>query len=146
MRMPTMKSFLAALAMSLALCQASLAQEARLTLPDFRNLEDKATEVVTVTLDAALLGLASRFLNEQSSEEAAIKEMVRGLSGVYVKSFTFDTDFAYPQSDVDNVRKQLQSSTWQRLVEVRSKKERTQVDVYISLKGDKANGLAVIAS
>src|SRR5262245_8633201 len=79
---------------------SALAAEPRLVLPDMRALEAKATEVVSVTLDTPLLGLAARFLDERNPDEAAAKELVAGLKGVYVRSFTFDTDFAYPKADV----------------------------------------------
>jgi hypothetical protein len=63
-----------------------------------------------------------------------------------VRSFTFDSDYAYPVADVDSVRKQLNAPGWQRLVQVRSKKEQTNVDIYMSVNAGKANGLAIIAA
>jgi hypothetical protein len=44
------------------------------------------------------------------------------------------------------VRKQLTAPGWQRLVEVRSAKEQTNVDIYILMDANKANGLAIISS
>ncbi len=63
-----------------------MAADARLVLPDMRSLEAKATEVVSVTLDAPLLGLAARFLDDSKPEDAAAKELVAGLKGVYVRA------------------------------------------------------------
>jgi hypothetical protein len=125
---------------------ASAAADAQLKLPDFDSLADAASESVTITLDAALLGMAAGFLDADKPEDAAAKELISGLKGVYVRSYTFDADFAYPKADVDNVRKQLTAPGWQRLVEVRSRKEQAHVDIYISTDRNKANGLAIIAS
>ena len=125
---------------------AGAAPDAQLKLPEFEGLADKASEVVTITLDPALLGMASSFLDSAIPSDAAAKELIAGLKGIYVRSYTFDTDFAYPKSDVDAVRKQLSAPGWQRLVEVRSRKEQANVDIYISMDGSKANGLAIIAS
>lgn len=122
------------------------AADARLAIPTFQGLEKNAAQVVTITLDAALIGLAAKFLDDSRPEDAAAKELIQGLTGIYVKSFTFDADFAYPRADVESVRKQLSAPGWQRLVEVRSKKEQANVDVYISVEGNKAKGLAIIAS
>ena len=137
---------LALVLLALLSWECALAADARLVLPDMRALEAKATEVVSVTLDTPLLGLAARFLDERNPDEAAAKELVAGLKGVYVRSFTFDTDFAWPKADVDAVRKQLSAPGWQRVVEVRSLKAHTDTDVYISLDGDRTNGLVIIAS
>jgi hypothetical protein len=140
-----MKSILALMLLFLS-CELAVAADARLVLPDMRSLEAKATEVVSVTLDAPLLGLAARFLDDSKPEDAAAKQLVAGLKGVYVRSFKFDTDFAYPRADVDALRKQLLAPGWQPLVEVRSLKARTHTDIYISMEGERANGLVIIAS
>jgi hypothetical protein len=122
------------------------AAEGQLLLPEFDTLADKASETVTITLDAALLGLAARFLDPAKPEDAAAREVIAGLKGIYVRSYTFDSSFAYPKADVERVRKQLAAPGWQRLVEVRSRKEHANVDIYISMSGERANGLAIIAS
>jgi hypothetical protein len=115
-------------------------------LPNFDALTSKATQSVNITLDSNLLGLAAGFLDSDKPEDAAAKELVAGLQGVYVRSFTFDKDFAYSTADVDAVRKQLTAPAWQRLVGVHSGKEKADVDIYISVDGGRANGLTIISS
>jgi hypothetical protein len=127
-------------------CECALAADARVVLPDLRLLESKAEEVVSVNLDAPLLTLAAGFLDDRKPDEAAAKEIVAGLKGVYVRSYTFDADFVYAKSDVDAVRKQLATPGWQKLVEVRSLKAGTNCDVYLSMDGSRANGLVIIAT
>ncbi len=141
-----MKSIFALTMLSALLCGPAFAAEPRLALPDFESLENKASEVVNITLDSALLGMAAGFLDSKNPEDAAVKEVIAGLTGIYVRSFTFDGDFEYPKADIDRMRKLLSAPGWQRLVEVRSRKEGSQVDVYISVERNKANGLAIIAS
>jgi hypothetical protein len=144
--MLTMKSIVALILLALLPCEYALAADARIVLPDLRLLEAKASEVVSVNLDAPLLGLAAGFLDDRKPDEAAAKELVAGLEGVYVRSFTFDADFAYANTDIDALRRQLSAPRWQRVVEVRSLKERTNCDVYISMEGNRANGLVIIAT
>ena len=122
------------------------APEPKLLLPNFDSLADKASESVTITLDSTLLGMAARFLDPNNPEDAAAKEVLSGLQGIYVKSYTFESDFAYPKADVERVRKQLSTPGWSRLVEVRSKKEQADVDIYLSVSGNKALGLAIIST
>jgi hypothetical protein len=136
----------------LALCALLLAGSAcaqnrgLLKLPEMAGLADKASESVTVTLDSNLLGLGCRFLNAEEPDEAAAKKVCQSLTGIYVRKFTFDTDYAYPKADIDGIRRQLAAPGWSRIVEARSRKEQTDVDVYLLVDGGKARGLAVIAS
>jgi len=119
---------------------------APLKLPDLEALAAKATESVDITLDAALLGTAAAFLDPSDPEDAATRELIGGLKGIYVRSYTFDKDFVYPSAAVEMLRKQLATPGWERLVGVRSAKERTTVDIYVSLDHGQANGLAIITS
>jgi len=121
-------------------------QKGRLNLPEFAALADKASETVAVNLDSNLLGMASRFLSSEDPEQAKAKKLVSSLTGIYVQHFTFESDYAYPKSDIDRVRRQLSAPGWSRIVEARSKKENTNVDVFVLIEGDKAQGLAIIAS
>ncbi|MEJ1963731.1 MAG: DUF4252 domain-containing protein [Gammaproteobacteria bacterium] len=146
MKTSALKKMLMLFALFPVLARPAWAAEPRLTLPDFSGLEGKASETVTITLDSAMLGLAARFLSSEDPDDAAVKELVKGLTGIYVKSFQFESDFVYPKSDVDNVRRQLSAPGWQRLVEVRSRKSSSDVDIYVSMDRDKVNGLAIIAS
>ena len=133
----------------LALLAPALAWAApnpRLVLPDFAALAQKATQAVTITLDPGLLSLAARFLNGSDPQDAATREIIKGLQGIYVRSYTFDRDSAYRQEDIDAVRKQLAAPGWNRLVETHSKRTQANVDIYIMLDNNQAIGLAVIAS
>jgi hypothetical protein len=118
----------------------------QLLLPEFATLSSKASEAVSVTLDSSLLGLGCRFLNAEDPEEAQAKKLCSSLRGVYVRHFTFDKDFAYPKGDIDRVRQQLSAPGWSRIVEARSNKDNTDVDVFVLIDGDKAQGLSIIAS
>ncbi len=149
MKTPIFKLTTALLLASLAaacLAQAPPAAKGLLRLPEFATLADKASESVNVTLDANLLGMGCRFLNAADPEQAEAKKLCNSLSGVFVRSFKFDEDFGYPKSDVEGVRRQLSAPGWSRIVEARSKKDQTDVDVFILIERDKAMGLAIIAS
>ena len=140
-----MKAFFCAACLLVASVVAHAA-DGQLKIPAFDGLADKASESVTITLDAALLGMATRFLDPANPEDAAAKEAIRGIKGIYVRSYKFDEDFAYPKADVERVRKQLGAPGWQQLVGIRSRKEQQVVDIYILVEQERANGLAIIAS
>jgi hypothetical protein len=133
----------------LALMAPALAWPApnpKLVMPEFAGLAQKATESVTITLDPTMLGMAARFLDSNDPQDAATKEIIKGLRGIYVRSYTFDKDSAYQQADIDAVRSQLAAPGWNRLVETHSRKTRANVDIYIMIDDNQAVGLALIAS
>jgi len=139
---------LIALSLATLACTAAAAEQTKglLRIPEFAALADKASESVNVTLDSQLLGMGCRFLNADDPEQADVKKLCNSLSGIYVRSYTFDSDFAYPKADVDGVRRQLNGPGWSRIVEARSNKENTNVDVFVLLDNGKAMGLGIIAS
>jgi hypothetical protein len=142
MRHCSLSIFFALLAPALAWAGPS----PRLVLPEFSALAQKATESVTITLDAALLAMAGRFMNGNDPQDAATRDILKGLQGIYIRSYTFDKDAAYQQADIDAVRNQLSAPGWNRLVETRSRKSQANVDIYIMVANNQATGLALIAS
>jgi hypothetical protein len=121
------------------------AQDARIQLAHLDHLAAKATDTVDVNIDERLIQIAAKIFNDKDADEAAVKKLVQGLKGIYVKSFEFDNDNVYSSADIDSIRNQLREPQWSRLVNVTSKKE-GNVEVYISLSGGQINGLAVVSA
>lgn len=118
------------------------AQDALLRLDHLARLAPQATETVDLTLPPELLQLASAFLGPDDPNQAAVKELVAGLKGIYVKSFQFDRDGVYTQDDVDAIHKQL--SGWSRIVNMQEVNE--SVGVYLLQQDGQTNGLAVVVA
>ena len=110
------------------------------------KLEAKASEVVNVQLDGALIQLASRFLSEKDPDEAKVKRLVGGLKGIYVKSFEFDERGQYSLSDVEDLRAQLRGPSWARIVGASSKRKGENSEVYLKTEGGQITGLAIIVT
>ena len=137
-----------ACAAALFISASSLAQAqdpARLQLAALDQLAARAEQTVNITMDGKILQLAFRFLDTRKVNEAKIKEAVEGIRGIYVKSFRFDQDNLFTSSEVDPIRSQLRSPMWSQLVEVRSKKEGQNIDVFTMIDGGKINGVVIIA-
>jgi hypothetical protein len=122
------------------------APKGQLQIPEFAALAEKADETITVTLDSKMLGFAAGFLSDNVPDEAKAKRLVSSLTGIYVRNYSFGTDYAYPKSDIEGVRRQLNAPGWSRIVGVVSRKENSNVEVFMLVDGDKAQGLAIIAS
>ena len=123
-------------------------QQAKLNLDSLSALEAKAAENVDVALDERMLKLAAKALStKRSSDEAKVKELIAGLTGVYVRVFDFDRDNEYSSADLDPIRAQLRQPQWMRLVVVRSKRDGDNVEVFItSDSADKVTGLTIISA
>lgn len=108
-------------------------------------LSASAHNTVDVTLEGPLLQLAAKFLSSNDPDEAKIKKLVVGLKGIYVRSFEFDKEGAYSESDVATVRNQLRAPDWSRLLDVRSKRDGENIELF--LRTDRENGgLAIIVA
>jgi len=129
----------------LCACATALAQNPRIQTSQLDALAAKASETVDVNIDGSLMQLAAKFLSSKDADEAKVKELVNGLKGIYVKSFTFESEGAYSEADLEGIRSQLRNSAWNKLVNVNSKKEGS-VEVYLMESGSQISGLAVLAS
>jgi hypothetical protein len=126
---------------TLLLVAALPASAQRLKL-DFPGLAERAEEVVDITLDADMLKLAAKFFSDKKDQD--LRDTVRGLQGIYVRSYEFAKEGEYDRRLIDQVRSQL-GSTWKPLVTVRSK-SKENVNIYADMRGENIVGLVVIAS
>jgi hypothetical protein len=140
---------LISIALLAAVCGAvtAHAQNARLEIGHLDRLFPKAAETVDVRIDGALLLMASKFLRSDKADEAAVKEIVQALKGVYVKGVEFDKEGEYSESDVEAVRQQLSAPGWERIVGVRSKRGGDNVEVFLMINNDAViEGIGVLIS
>lgn len=125
----------------------TFAQDARLRFEKLSVLENKAQDVVEVNIDGKLLDLAKRVLvkvNDPDSKK--VGQAISGLKGIYVRVFNFANENEYNIADVDDIRAQLRAPGWEKLANVRSKKNNQKVDVFTMFNGDVMSGVAVVIS
>jgi hypothetical protein len=111
---------------------------------DFPGLADRATEVVDVTLDASMLRMAAKFLSNDDRDERAVRDMIGGLEGIYVRSYEFAHEGEYDLALVDRIKSQL-GATWKPVVTVRSK-TKDNVNILANMQGEKVTGLVIISA
>ncbi len=131
--------------MLLAFTWGAHAQEMKIPV-NLERLAAKASETVDVTMDSGMLRFASAFLNEKDADEAQARKLIQGLKGIYVRSFEFEKSGEYTPEDVESLRVQLRPPVWTRVVGVRSKRDKENVDVFFRMENNKVMGLAVIAA
>src|SRR4051812_43875486 len=83
---------------------AAQAQEAsavgRLRLDSLDKLAPKAEDAVNIELDGILIKFAGSILSNEDADERAVKELVSGLKGVYVRSYEFKSEGQFAEADV----------------------------------------------
>jgi hypothetical protein len=136
-----MRKIVLTLILTIAVAMPAAAQRINLDFPD---LEERAEEVVDVTLDASTLRMAARFFSGKDKDERAIRDMIIGLEGIYVRSYEFAKAGEYDMKLVNRIKSQLGPS-WKPLVTVRSKKK-DNVNIYADMRGDKIHGLVIISA
>lgn len=140
--------FILFLFMALSAVVAANAQEpAWLRFEKLNVLETKARDVVEVNIDGKLLDLAKRVLVKvNDADSKKVGQAISGLKGIYVRVFNFANENEYNVADVDEIRAQLRSPGWEKLANVRSKKNNQKIDVFTMFTGDQMSGVAVVIS
>ena len=131
----------------LCACVPGFAQGGKVELKNLEKLADKAAEVNDVTLDGPLLHLATSILSKSDDPDAAqVNEVIKGLKGIYVKSFEFDGPNQYSQADVESIRAQLTGPQWQRIVTSHSRHSGERDEVYLFKEGEKFGGVVILVA
>ncbi len=117
------------------------AQQIKLNL---EHLAAKASNSFDVSLTGGTLRLAARFLDESDPDEAKVKKLLVGIDGIYIRHFEFKRDNQWSPSDLDDVRGQLKSPDWSRVVGYKSTEDGENAEVYIRMPNDKVSGVAIL--
>lgn len=143
----SLKFILLSLVLLAATFAANAQDAARLRFEKLNGLETRAQDVVEVNIEGKLLDLAKRVLAKNKDEDAKkVGQAISGLKAIYVRVYTFANENEYNVADVEEIRSQLNAPGWEKLANVRSKKNNQKVDVYTMFSGDVMSGVAVVVS
>jgi hypothetical protein len=121
------------------------AQTAKLQLDQLDGLANRASETVDVKLDEHMLQITAKFFTKDN-DDVEIRDLIKNLKGIYVKSFSFEKENGYSPAEVDSVTSQLRGGGWSKVVGITSKKDGDNVDVYLLTIADQIAGLAVVSA
>lgn len=124
---------------------ASRAQSGKLQLDQLDVLTNRASNTVDVRLDEHLMQTTAKLFSGKDPDDANVKELLKNVKGIYVKSFSFEKENEYTPAEVDSVMAQLRGGGWSKVVGITSKKENENVEVYLMMVGDEISGLAVVS-
>ncbi|HZH31294.1 MAG TPA: DUF4252 domain-containing protein [Pyrinomonadaceae bacterium] len=121
----------------------------RLQLDNEESLARKASELIDVNLDENLLRIIPKRITTKTDDGKTVDvgAIVAGLRGVYVRSYGFNNEGEYDESNLAGVRTQLRSPGWVRLVNIVKKKaeENVHVEVYMMTATGSIDGIAILA-
>ena len=110
------------------------------------HLASKAAQTVDVSLGGATLQFAAKFLDGKDPEEAQVKRLLEGITGIYVKSYGFKTEGVWSAADLGGVRSQLRGPQWARIVGVTNKDDGQNAEVFVRSENQKMTGLAILVT
>jgi hypothetical protein len=117
----------------------------RLRLESLERLAPKAAETVNIEIDGILIKFAGSILSDEDADERAVKELVTGLRGVYVRSYEFKSAGEFAEADVAAVREQLRAPGWSRVMDVQSRGlDFGDAEVYLATAGGRVEGFALL--
>ena len=131
-------------AVALLLPGSAAAQAQRIELSHLNHLAAKAAEVVDVSVDQSMLKQTAGFLSGKGGDDEKLRELISGITGIYVKGFEFTEPNVYSNADIETIRKQVTTQRWTRIVGVRGKDD--LAEVYFWREKDVTGGVVIIAA
>jgi hypothetical protein len=109
-----------------------------------KELAVRASDVTEVTLSKNMLDFAAKFMDKKDQDQAAVKQLIEGLDGIYVRDYEFDKDGQYSMDDVDRMRQAFQTPEWSPMVHERESKGGESTDVMMKLVNGEPQGIFVL--
>lgn len=133
---------------AVTMAATAFAQTMPLPLPPAveKELAARASDVTEVTLGKNMLAFAAKFMNGKDKDDAATRQLIEGLDGIYVRSYEFDKEGQYSMDEVEQLRKYFETSEWSPMVRERERKNGETTDVMVKLVNGEAHGLFVLTA
>jgi hypothetical protein len=124
------------------------AQNSPLPLPPAleKQLADRASDVTEVTLGKNMLSFASKFMDGKDKDDAAAKQLIDGLDGIYVRDYTFEKEGQYSMDDVEQLRKSFETGEWSPIVRERERKSGETTDILVKTVNGESRGLFILTA
>jgi hypothetical protein len=133
---------------ALAVTAAAQTQTPPLPLPPAveKELAARASDVTEVTLGKNMLTFASKFMNGKDQDEAATRQLITGLDGIYVREYEFDKEGQYSTDEIDQLRKYFETSEWSPIIRERERKSGETTDVMVKLVNGESHGMFILST
>jgi len=109
-----------------------------------KELAARASDVTEVTLGKSMLAFAAKFMNGKDQDEAATRQLIEGLDGIYVRDYEFDKEGEFSAEQVEQLRKYFETSEWSPIVRERERKTGESTDVMVKLVNGETRGMFIL--
>ena len=97
-----------------------------------------------VTLGKNMLAFAAKFMNGKDEDEAATRQLIEGLDGIYVREYEFDKEGQYSMDEIEKLRQYFETSEWSPIVRERERKTGETTDVMVKLVNGETHGMFIL--
>src|SRR5690349_13228352 len=96
----------------------SFAQSTPMLLPPpvEKDLAARAANVTEVTLGKNMLEFAAKFMKDKDGNDAATRQLIMGLEGIYVRDYEFEKPGEYSMDNVEQIRQAFTTPEWSSMV------------------------------
>jgi len=126
----------------------SFAQSTPMLLPPpvEKDLAARAANVTEVTLGKNMLEFAAKFMKDKDGNDAATRQLIMGLEGIYVRDYEFEKPGEYSMDNVEQIRQAFTTPEWSSMVREREKKTGESTDVMVKLVNGESRGIFVLSA
>lgn len=129
-----------------SLVAPGFAQTSPLPLPSpvEKDLAARASNVTEVTLGKNMLTFAAKYMNGKDKDEAATRQLIQGLEGIYVREYEFDKEGEYSMDEIQKLRTYFETAEWSPIVRERDKRSGESTDVMIKQVNGETHGMFIL--
>ncbi len=138
----------AALLALLAFAFPAFAQQSLLPLPPAleKDLAARAANVTEVSLNRNTLAFAAKVMKSKNGDDAAIRQLIQNLDGLYVRSYEFDKDGQYSLDQIDQLRRTFETPEWSPIVREHERRSGEMTDVMVKLVNGESHGIFILTA
>ena len=111
-----------------------------------KELAARASDVTEVTLGKNMLTFASKFMNGKDEDEAATRQLITGLDGIYVREYEFNKEGQYSMDEIEQLRKYFETSEWSPMIRERERKSGETTDIMVKLVNGESHGMFILST
>ncbi len=117
-----------------------------LPAPIEKDLAARAANVTEVTLGKNMLEFAAKFMNGKNGSDAATRQLIMGLDGIYVRDYEFEKPGEYSMEHVEQIRHAFETPEWSPMVRERERKTGESTDIMMKMVNGESRGMFILSA
>jgi hypothetical protein len=117
-----------------------------LPAPVEKDLAARAANVTEVTLGKNMLEFAAKFMNGKHESDAATRQLIMGLDGIYVRDYEFEKPGEYSMDQVEQIRRVFDTPEWSSMVRERERKTGESTDIMMKMVNGESRGMFILSA